>query len=80
MPINEFTKTFLSNNNLTTIPPEMFQLTNLQTLHLSNNNLTSMPPEMCQLTNLQTLTLYNNNLAATIEIKQNLRFIINLYV
>jgi internalin A len=54
----------LSGRELTSLPPEVTQLTNLQTLRLSVNRLTSLPPEITQLTNLQTLDLSINQLTS----------------
>ncbi|MEH1815805.1 MAG: leucine-rich repeat domain-containing protein [Nostoc sp.] len=54
----------LFGKDLTKLPPEIGQLTNLQTLSLYNNELSSLPPEIGQLTNLQTLNLYNNELSS----------------
>ncbi|RAM50807.1 MAG: hypothetical protein C6Y22_14980 [Hapalosiphonaceae cyanobacterium JJU2] len=54
----------LSGDKLTTLPPEIGQLLNLQTLHLRYNQLSSLPPEFGQLVNLQTLHLYNNQLSS----------------
>ncbi|OYE03750.1 leucine-rich repeat domain-containing protein [Nostoc sp. 'Peltigera membranacea cyanobiont' 232] len=58
------TKLNLSGRSLTTLPPEIGQLTNLQTLDLSDNQLSSLPPEIGQLTNLQSLDLDNNQLSS----------------
>jgi internalin A len=52
----------LSDIELTTLPPEIGQLTNLTTFDLSENQLTSIPPEIGQLTNLSMLFFYNNQL------------------
>ncbi|MDZ8263980.1 COR domain-containing protein, partial [Nostoc sp. ChiQUE01b] len=46
------------------LPAEIGQLTNLQTLDLYSNQLSSLPPEIVQLTNLQTLDLYSNQLSS----------------
>ncbi|MCP4426112.1 MAG: hypothetical protein GY803_16590, partial [Chloroflexi bacterium] len=51
-------------NQLTAVPPEIVQLTKLQTLSLSANQLTAVPPEIVQLTNLQSLDLSSNQLTA----------------
>ncbi|CAK8714714.1 MAG: hypothetical protein CDV28_10542 [Candidatus Electronema aureum] len=53
----------LSNQGLTELPPEFFQLTNLYGLWLNGNQLTSLPPELFQLTKLQVLLLYDNQLS-----------------
>ena len=54
----------LSNLNLTQIPPETWQLTQINWLHLNDNNLQSIPSEISQLTNLTVLNLSNNQLTA----------------
>ncbi len=54
----------LLGQGLTSLPPELFQLTNLTELNLYNNELTSLPPEIGQLTNLTTLILWNNELTS----------------
>ena len=51
----------LSRNNLTSLPPEIGQLTHLTHLDLSRNNLTSLPPEIGRLTHLTHLDLSRNN-------------------
>jgi len=50
----------LGGKQLTALPSEIGQLTNLQSLYLHDNQLSSLPPEITQLTNLQTLGLDNN--------------------
>ncbi len=54
----------LSSNQLTTLPPEIGQLSRLQTLDLMDNQLTTLPPEITQLSQLQRLYLRSNQLTA----------------
>ena len=49
-------------NNLTQLPVEIGQLTQLTTLHLSYNKLTQLPVEIGNLSRLTTLYLQNNKL------------------
>jgi internalin A len=52
----------LSGIGLTTLPPEIGQLSALMTLYLANNKLTTLPPEISQLSALTELILYDNPL------------------
>ena len=52
----------LSGLGLTTIPPEVFELTNLKQLFLDSNKLTDLPQNVGQLTNLKVLSLSGNRL------------------
>ncbi len=65
-----------SYQNLTSIPPIIYFLTNLRTLNLSHNKLTTLPPELKQLTKLNDLDLSYNLLTAIpsvlIEMKKQL--------
>ena len=54
----------LSGMELTSLPPELGQLTALKELSLSNNQLSALPPELGQLTALTRLYLDNNQLSA----------------
>ncbi|MGD1909029.1 MAG: leucine-rich repeat domain-containing protein [Leptolyngbyaceae cyanobacterium] len=54
----------LSWFGLRILPPEIGQLTNLQSLFLEGNLLSSLPPEIGQLTNLQSLILDRNQLSS----------------
>jgi hypothetical protein len=45
-----------SANQLTTLPAEIGQLSNLSVLDLSGNQLTTLPAEIGQLSNLSSLT------------------------
>ncbi len=60
---NRLIKLGLSGLALTQLPPELWQLTNLQELYLENNQLSQLPPEIGQLTNLQTLVIHHNQLS-----------------
>jgi internalin A len=57
------TRLDLSDNNLSVLPKEIAQLTNLITLDLSWNKLSELPKEITQLTNLTTLYLNFNKLS-----------------
>lgn len=52
----------LQNNNLKTIPKELWRLVNLQELNLGCNQLEILPKEIGLLTNLQELFLHSNQL------------------
>jgi internalin A len=52
----------LSNQELTSIPAEIGNLTNLNTLYLKSNQLKYLPPEIGNLANLNTLYLKSNQL------------------
>jgi Leucine-rich repeat (LRR) protein len=56
--------TSLSLSGLTSLPPEIGNLTNLEVLYLQNNQLTSVPPEIGKLTNLVSLYLLENQLTS----------------
>ena len=61
----------LSYNNLTQLPVEIGQLTQLTILYLSNNNITHLPVEIGQLTQLTELYLdYNKLNQLPVEIGQ----------
>ena len=70
----------LSYNNLTQLPIEIGQLTQLTNLYLSYNNLTQLPVEIGHLTQLTTLDLsYNNLTQMPVEIGQ-LALLTTLYL
>lgn len=54
----------LSENQLTSLPPEICELTNLIKLNLSGNQLTSLPPEIGKLSKLTELYLDGNPLVS----------------
>ncbi|MSP13971.1 MAG: hypothetical protein EXR62_13575, partial [Chloroflexi bacterium] len=53
---------WLDSNQLTSVPPELGQLANLQTLWLDSNQLTSVPRSLAGLVNLKELNLSSNPL------------------
>ncbi|MBC7817749.1 MAG: leucine-rich repeat domain-containing protein [Planctomycetaceae bacterium] len=61
---NEQTELDLARLGLTSVPPEIGQLTKLTTLVLSYNQLTSVPPQIGQLTKLTELYLHKNQLTS----------------
>ncbi|MEH2260863.1 leucine-rich repeat domain-containing protein [Nostoc sp.] len=61
---DKVTELDLSCNGLTTLSPEIVQLTNLQFLDLDSNQLSSLPPKIVQLINLQSLHLSDNQLSS----------------
>jgi internalin A len=54
----------LKQRKLAALPPEIGQLTKLETLNLDGNQLTALPPKIGQLTKLETLSLGGNQLTA----------------
>ena len=54
----------LSSLNLTSLPPELGDLSNIVGLYLSKNQLKSLPPELGQLSNLTRLYLDQNQLTS----------------
>ena len=58
-----FTHLSLDENQLSELPKEISELTNLIYLSLDENQLSELPKEISELTNLTTLNLYNNQLS-----------------
>lgn len=52
----------VTRGNLSSIPPEIGNLTKLQILNLHNNTLSEIPPEIGELTDLEELDLSSNQL------------------
>jgi Leucine-rich repeat (LRR) protein len=57
----------LSECGLTSIPPQVFELTGLEELSLAGNSLSSLPPEIGNLTLLERLQLSGNELTSLPE-------------
>ena len=60
----KWTFLILSMRRLTSLPPEIGQLSSVTQLYLSDNQLTVLPPEIGQLSSLTWLALDNNQLTA----------------
>jgi len=52
----------MNNNQLTKIPKEIGNLTNLTKLNIQNNHLIELPKEIGNLTNIIELNVQNNQL------------------
>ncbi len=59
----QWTELDLSGQGIIELPPEIAQLTALQSLDLSNNQLSQLPPEIAQLKALKSLNLIGNQLS-----------------
>jgi Leucine-rich repeat (LRR) protein len=70
----------LNAKELTNLPSEIGDLTNLKFLELRTNNLTSLPPEIGNLTNLTSLELRSNSLTALPPEIGNLAVLSRLYL
>ena len=55
---------YLSDNNISTVPPEVGNLTHLKTLSLTNNKLESLPKELGNLKYLVLLAIRGNNITS----------------
>ncbi|CAG8291145.1 unnamed protein product [Penicillium olsonii] len=53
---------YLPNNSLSTLPSDIYELSNLKVLSLRNNKLTEIPLAICRLTGLQVLNASVNEL------------------
>lgn len=63
----------LGDNQLRSLPPEIFQLKQLKTLDLAVNYLNYLPPEMGNFEGLESLFLHFNNLSAIPESVSSLK-------
>ena len=72
----DITKLDLSYKILKVIPPEIFELTNLEILYLDNNQIFAIPPEIGKLINLKELNLDRNRIITIPpELNKNIIFI-----
>jgi internalin A len=70
----------LSNQNLTEIPREIFQLQNLRSLDLYNNQIVKIPDEITQLQNLRLLYLSSNQIVEIPDAITQLQNLTELYL
>ncbi|KAK3677813.1 hypothetical protein LTR78_002663 [Recurvomyces mirabilis] len=61
-PLTPSITLILSTNQLTTLPTELFNLSNITVLSLRNNHLTELPPAIARLERLQELNIASNNI------------------
>ena len=61
-PLTPSIRLFLSGNRLTSLPSELFRLTNISVLSLRNNELSDIPPGIGRFPNLQELNIAQNNI------------------
>ncbi|KAK9481407.1 hypothetical protein V1514DRAFT_323727 [Lipomyces japonicus] len=61
-PLRTSVKMYLSNNNISHIPPSLFQVENITVLSLRNNNLKQLPSAIYRLKNLVDLSVGGNEL------------------
>lgn len=60
----------LSKSNITVVPPNIKELTNLCELYLYGNKIAVLPPEIGSLTQLQTLALNENQVRQSHELER----------
>ncbi|MFM6621944.1 MAG: COR domain-containing protein [Dolichospermum sp.] len=77
---NKETTLDLRNNQLTTLPEAIAQLSNLSGLDLRNNQLTTLPEAIAQLSNLRELYLSDNQLTTLPEAIAQLSNLTVLYL
>lgn len=75
-----WTELNLRGEDLTALPPEIAQLSSLQSLDLGSNQLMAMPSEIGQLTNLQSLDLSRNQLSTIPPVIGRLSSLQRLYL
>ena len=64
---------YLSGNQISVIPAEIFTLVSLRELDLSDNNISMLPPEIAGLVNLRVLNLSDNQVPSTSDIITDLK-------
>ena len=69
------TKLDLSNKDITELPSEIGNLTQLKELNLSYNSITQIPQELCKLKKLETLMLLRNDIS---QLPEDIGLLVNL--
>ena len=77
---NKSTKLDLSNQRLTEIPIQVFEIEHLEWLNLNNNNLNNLPESISHLSNLNWLDLRNNHLKTIPKSISCLSNLVGLYL
>ncbi|KAK9472057.1 uncharacterized protein V1510DRAFT_418522 [Dipodascopsis tothii] len=62
VPLTPKIRLYLSNNQISRLPPQLFAVENLTALSLRNNHLKEIPPAILRLQNLENLSVGGNQL------------------
>lgn len=61
-PLTPSIQLFISGNRLTSLPSELFRITDITVLSLRNNELSEIPPSIAHLSNLKELNIAQNKI------------------
>ncbi len=78
--LSSVTELELSSKDIKILPPEIFEMTNLQILDLSYNELSELPKEIKHLQNLRILKLNGNDIYELPEEITRLKFLKEIYL
>uniref|UniRef100_A0A7S3MK82 Uncharacterized protein n=1 Tax=Spumella elongata TaxID=89044 RepID=A0A7S3MK82_9STRA len=78
LKLTELSELWLTNNNITVIPPALGELQQLLVLNLSYNKIDTLPAEVCQLVNLRKLYVRGNLLASLPNVMGQMNSLLHL--